>query len=405
MTATYPLLEAGDVLAYLRRSGLDRLLGDGPAEVRDVTGGNMNRVFVARAGGRGVAVKQAPPWVQVAGPDWPASPERIAAEARAYDYLTGLVPDVVPVVHAFDAPAYTLVMEDLSDLRVLRDVFVDGVRSGSAVGSAGAEPDAVVLGEAVGRFVGELTFATSDLGLASAERAALTAAAVNPDLCQLTLDVLLDEPYRPHEHNRFDPALGPDVAAMYANDALRVAVAELRYVFRTRAEALIHGDLHSGSVMVGRRDGAAVVKVFDPEFSFVGPIGFDLGLWWANLAIAAAAADAVGNPSLAAARQAGVDASWAAFSRVWRARWPARVDAGYPDAYLDAWLARIRREAVGFAGIEAVRRVAGYSHAADLTTLPDGVRVATQRRVLAAAVHWITDPPDLPVVSLVPEES
>lgn len=397
MTATYPLLEAGDVLAYLRRSGLDRLLGEGPADVRDVTGGNMNRVFVARAGGRGVAVKQAPPWVQVAGPDWPASPERIAAEARAYGYLTDLVPDVVPVVHAFDAPAYTLVMEDLSDLRVLRDVFVDGVR----LGSAGAEPDAVVLGEAVGRFVGELTFATSDLGLSSAERAALTAAAVNPDLCQLTLDVLLDEPYRPHEHNRFAPELRPDVETMYANDDLRTAVAELRYVFRTRAEALIHGDLHSGSVMVGRRDGADAVKVFDPEFSFVGPIGFDLGLWWANLAVAAAAADAVGNRELAAARQAGVDASWAAFERVWRTRWPSRLDTGYPDGYLDAWLARIRREATGFAGIETVRRVAGYSHAADLTTLPDGVRLATQRRVLAAAVQWITDPPALPFV---PEE-
>lgn len=392
MTATYPLLEAADVLGYLRRTGLDRLLGDGPAEVRDVTGGNMNRVFVARAGGRGVAVKQAPPWVQVAGPGWPASPERIAAEARAYGYLAELAPEVVPVVHAFDAPVYTLVMEDLSDLRVLRDVFVDG--------GSGDEPDAVALGRAVGRFVGELTFATSDLGLSSAERAALTVAAVNPDLCRLTLDVLLDEPYRPHEHNRFDPALRREVEAMYADETLRGAVAELRYVFRTRAEALIHGDLHSGSVMVGRRDGADVVKVFDPEFSFVGPVGFDLGLWWANLAIAAAAADAVGNPSLAEARQAGVDASWAAFSRVWRTRWPSRADTAFPDGYLDAWLARIRREAVGFAGIEAVRRVAGYSHAADLTTLPDGVRVATQRRVLAAAVGWITDPIDLPSVAL-----
>lgn len=396
MTATYPLLEAGDVVDYLRRSGLDRLLGDGRAEVRDVTGGNMNRVFVARAGGRGVAVKQAPPWVQVAGPDWPASPDRIAAEARAYGYLAGLVPDIVPVVHAFDASAYVLVMEDLSDLRVLRDVLVEGV--GAAAAGAPGEPDAVGLGEAVGRFVGELTFATSDLAMTATERAALTAAAVNPDLCQLTLDVLLDEPYRPHEHNRFDPALRADVEAMYADDALKVAVSELRSVFRSRAEALIHGDLHTGSVMVGRRDGADAVKVFDPEFSFVGPIGFDLGLWWANLAIAAAAARASGRTDLADARQAAVPASWDAFERVWRSRWPSRVDAAFADRYLDTWLARIRREAVGFAGIEAVRRVAGYSHAADLTTLPDDVRVPAQRRVLRAAVGWIVDPLDLPHV-------
>ncbi len=50
----------------------------------------------------------------------------------------------------------------------------------------------------------------------------------------------------------------------------------------THGEALIHGDLHTGSVMVG---GGRTVAI-DPEFAFYGPVGFDLGALWANAIIA-----------------------------------------------------------------------------------------------------------------------
>jgi len=49
--------------------------------------------------------------------------------------------------------------------------------------------------------------------------------------------------------------------------------------FLTRGEALLHGDLHTGSVMVTEVD-----NLCDrPEFAFFGPIGFDVGAILANL--------------------------------------------------------------------------------------------------------------------------
>ena len=48
--------------------------------------------------------------------------------------------------------------------------------------------------------------------------------------------------------------------------------------FVTSTEALIHGDLHSGSVMV--KEGSTFV--IDPEFAFYGPMGFDLGALLSN---------------------------------------------------------------------------------------------------------------------------
>lgn len=57
--------------------------------------------------------------------------------------------------------------------------------------------------------------------------------------------------------------------------------------FRERAQALIHGDLHTGSVMVTSDS----TQVIDPEFAFYGPMGFDIGAFLGNLILAFFAQD------------------------------------------------------------------------------------------------------------------
>lgn len=379
--SSYPLLVTGaDVLDHLDRVGLlERIGGRDDAAVAEVTAGNMNRVFVARGVAGGVAVKQAPPWVQVVGPEWPIDPERILAEARAYSRLSELGPDVVPEILHLDAERHTLVMEDLSDLTVLRDLVVGQLRE-LVAGRAPAPLDLVSVAESTGRFVGVLSSSTTREALGAAAHDDLIAESANPDLCALTLDVVLDEPYREHEHNSWRPAIADRVTALYADDEVHAAVAAIRAVFETRHEALLHGDLHSGSVMAGVRDGATITKVFDPEFSFVGPIGMDLGLFWANLAIAAEAARAVGGPvaeKLAGEREAAIDVSWNAFLDSW---------SGSGDS-----ADRIRDDAWRFAGVEAFRRVAGFSHAADIETLPDASADTATARVFDRARGWLVD--------------
>lgn len=55
----------------------------------------------------------------------------------------------------------------------------------------------------------------------------------------------------------------------------------------TNAQALLHGDLHTGSVFV-RKDST---KVIDPEFAFYGPMGYNVGNVMANLMFAWVNAD------------------------------------------------------------------------------------------------------------------
>ncbi|MEV6383972.1 S-methyl-5-thioribose kinase [Streptomyces sp. NPDC051773] len=362
----YRILETDDIPAYLRERGHWEDTGD--ITVREVSDGNVNRVFLASnaAGTRSLALKQALPWVRVAGPSWPLSPDRSDAEARAYEQLAKVAPDEIPAIHGYDPENHALVMEDLSDLEVLRTLLNEGASYGPHTSPQ------------IGRLVARLSFATSDFGMTSADRKALLAASVNPELCKITEDVVLSEPYIEHEHNHWHPGLDDLAAAFRADTVLRTEVADLRHAFMTSAQALLHGDLHSGSVMVGTREGAHVVRVFDPEFSFVGPIGFDLGLYWANALVSEERARARGTLTDHGDQ---LRLSWAAFETEFRRLWPTRVDTFFDDAYLDRFLARVWTESLGFAGTELVRRIIGFAHLTDLTTLDDPVP-ASRRALL-----------------------
>ncbi|MGW4242562.1 S-methyl-5-thioribose kinase [Nocardia sp. NPDC004722] len=369
MTEDYRILEPGDIPGYLRERGMfaGKPFADSDIDVHEVSDGNLNRVFIAthRGDGRSLAVKQALPWVRVAGPSWPMSPARATAEARAYRRVAAVAPETIPVVHGYDAENYALTMENLSDLRVLRTVLNEGGGFGGA-------------STAVGVFVARLAFATSDFGMSSAERKVLLAESVNPELCKITEDLVLAEPYVGHEHNHWHESVD-DLAAEYRADSrLRTEIAELRHTFMSGAQSLVHGDLHTGSIMIGERDGAEVVRVFDPEFSFVGPVGFDLGLYWGNVIVAESRARALGGTSTHTDE---IGRAWQAFESEFRALWPTRLDTFFDDAYLDRFLARVWSDALGYAGAEIIRRIVGFAHLSDLDSLPDP-GPATRRALL-----------------------
>ncbi|STV43952.1 5-methylthioribose kinase [Klebsiella pneumoniae] len=56
-------------------------------------------------------------------------------------------------------------------------------------------------------------------------------------------------------------------------------MAALKHRFFAHAEALLHGDIHSGSIFVAEGS----LKAIDAEFGYFGPIGFDIGTAIGNL--------------------------------------------------------------------------------------------------------------------------
>jgi 5-methylthioribose kinase len=74
----------------------------------------------------------------------------------------------------------------------------------------------------------------------------------NPDLCALTEQVIFSDPYAQAPLNRWtSPQLDEAAAGLRADTEAKAAISVLKRKFCSSADALIHGDLHTGSIMVG----------------------------------------------------------------------------------------------------------------------------------------------------------
>ncbi|SEP29190.1 S-methyl-5-thioribose kinase [Trujillonella endophytica] len=366
------------------------------ASVVEVGDGNLNLVFVVTdTSGRSLVLKQSLPHVRT-DPSWPMTRERSAREARILAAHRAVDPEHVPELLHFDPAAQVLAIEDLSDHVVWR-VALDG-------GDLHAEA-AVDLGV----YAARAGFGTSVLALGTAGHKAAVAAAMNPELSEITEDLVLTEPFVEHPHNVVLPANAADVAALAADPEVQAAVGRAKWAFMTRAEVLLHGDLHTGSVFVRAAAGGAPrsTRAFDAEFGAYGPLGFDVGMLWGNLVLAAARATARGQDARAAELLGLPAATWAAFEAEWRRLWPSRTDPRvFGDAVLEDLLARARADATAYAGAEVARRVIGFAKVSDVETLPEALRegavrgaLRAARELLLAAGRGRTDPAALSAVT------
>lgn len=377
-TYDYELLTPDSVTDYITsRPSLRELVDpDNSLEVREVGDGNLNLVFVVQDGdGRGLVLKQSLPYVRMVGPSWPFTPLRAAAEARAYEAHSRLAPDYVPAYYGFDESRFILAMADLSDHRVWRAALNDGERHPQAAAD-------------MGRYVARAAFGTSLFGVEAKELKRRVAAAINPDLCEITEDLVFTEPYIEHERNSFQPEIRPAVEALLRDSEMVGAMGELKYTFMTAAEALVHGDLHTGSVMVRRADGERPrsTRAIDLEFAYYGPVGFDIGALWGNYFLALARARVLGRDELASWLLQLPAETWSAFEEEFRCLWRDRVDPRvFNENFLERWLEKVRRDSAGFAGAKAARRIVGLAHVSDIETLPEEPRARACRAVLRAA--------------------
>ncbi|PRI10529.1 S-methyl-5-thioribose kinase [Leucobacter massiliensis] len=378
MSHEYAFLDAGNIADYLRsRAELrDRIDADRIASIREIGDGNLNLVFhVVDAEERGIILKQALPYVRMTGAGWPMTPERAAREADSLQAHFALTPELVVETVLYDPERYILALEDLSDHSVWRDALNRSEQHLDVARRLGAYVAAVAVG-------------TSILGRDRGEIAARIAETQNPELCTITEDLVFTEPVFDIGRNEVLPENAADAAELAADRAFAGAMAEAKWRFMTQAEALIHGDLHTGSVMVRGASGAVAesVKVFDSEFAFYGPVAFDLGALFANYAFAAARATALGESERAAWALSLVAETWRAFEAEYLRRAADWHETRLFDAaFAAARLERIRSEAFLFASAKMARRIVGAAKVRDIETLEPGLRAPAARGVLLAA--------------------
>lgn len=332
----------------------------------EIGDGNLNYVFrVADPGsGKSVILKQALPYAKVVGESWPLTLQRAQIEADALRKHGEFVPNLVPAVYATDAVLALTVMEDLSHLTIAREGLIQGE----------AYPK---LSTDIGEYLARTLFQTSDFALHPFEKKKLAAAFSNPELCKITEDLIFTDPFFDNETNDFEPELQAAVEALWANKALQLEAGKLKFSFLTEAEALLHGDLHTGSIFASDSE----TKVIDPEFAYYGPIGFDVGLFLANLIFQSLAR----NGDQRKVVYSHIERTWETFEARFTALWENNGIEAYQqtEGYREFIIEKIFRDALGFAGCELIRRTIGLAHVKDLDGIEDaGRRIELKKQAL-----------------------
>ena len=378
MADQYEFLTKDNITEYLSSKQVFAELIDANnlVEFKEVGDGNLNLVFIMKdSSGRGIVLKQALPYVRLVGPDWPMTPSRARIESETTIIHSRFAKDLVPEIYDYDPDRFIIAMEDLSDHVVWRGALNSGLRFDGVAGP-------------LGKYVAKTAFGTSIFGLGQEQHKLEAARAINPGLCLITEDLVFTEPYFENGRNSVLPSNEKDAQEL-ANDKEMVnEIGLLKYKFMTAAESLIHGDLHTGSAMIKCEDKkeAVSVKAIDSEFSFYGPIGFDLGALVANYTIAAARACALGNIEQMHWALSLGEQTWVEFEKEFRKLWPSRVDKRvFTDQLLEELIKTWRADTLGYAGAKMARRIVGLAKTSDIETLEPNVREGAARAVLQIA--------------------
>ncbi|MER8698015.1 S-methyl-5-thioribose kinase [Mesorhizobium sp. M0207] len=360
-------------------------------KVREVGDGNLNLVFIVEGAEGAAVVKQALPYVRLVGDSWPLPLKRSFFEYHALTRQQARAPGSVPDIYHFDEGQALIIMEYLSPHIILRRALIEGRQLPN-------------IATDIGLFMARTLFRGSDLHMATKDRKAdLALFADNVELCDITENLVFSDPYFDAKMNRHtSPQLDGIVAELRADRDLKVEAQRMKHIFAANAETLLHGDLHSGSIMVTDTE----TRMIDPEFAFYGPIAFDVGMLLANFWMAFFSQrghEQDGSRDAMRGYLLGVTVeTWsvfrAEFSHLWRtgrtgmlyqkSLFEDQGDRLGAEQALDHMLQSIWTDLLGFAGVEVHRRILGLAHNADFETIADpDLRARCEAKALKFGRH------------------
>lgn len=212
----------------------------------------------------------------------------------------------------------------------------------------------------------------------------------------MSIQVIYKDPFGPEllhrlkQNNResatWDCALDDKVMEFALNNELTLRRDELLEQFKNSRDALLHGDLHTGSIMVqvtldqqSKVNDSFDTKIFDAEFTLVGPIEFDIGVLMANFIVSIIVHwDSNNKYSLWMLNE---------LTELWNTVNLLQVQLNFPKE-----MKYYLRDILGQAGIEIFRRILGIAHLEDLTSLNTQVKNEKEIQALDIALKFLLLP-------------
>lgn len=354
------------------------------AELRgeEIGDGNINYIFrvIEDKTGKSVVLKQADKFLRSSGR--PLDLDRNRIEAEILKLEGEYAPEFVPKVYRYDDIMCVIVMEDISAYKNLRKELMSGKIFKN-------------FADEISSFLVDTLLPTTDLVLDRGEKKDRVQAFINKELCDISECLVFTEPYVNDRNRNIVIPENEEFVKKYLYDDLdlHVEAAKLKNNFMNNAQALIHGDLHSGSIFINQNG----MKVIDPEFSFYGPMGYDIGNVIGNLFFSLINRKYLMENGkekdefmnwLSLTIQNIFDMFVTKFHKKYRelVKDPLYVNEKFENWYLEQILA----DSVGSAGLEIIRRVVGDSKVMEVTSIEDTEkRVAVERELINIGIRFI----------------
>ena len=365
----YFLMKEEDVAGYVQHRYAGYFAPDAKLTVKEIGDGNLNYVFkvTEEATGKSMIVKQAGEALRISA-EMHVSTDRNRIESEILQLQDRLAPGSVPKIFGYDTVMCACAMEDLSDHALMRY--------------------ALMRHETFPRFADDIStymvntlLKTTDVVMEHKEKKALVKSFINPELCEITEDLVLMEPYNDIKgRNIVDPEIADFVKKeLYDDKALNLQVAKLKFEFMNNAQALLHGDLHTGSIFV-KQDST---KVFDPEFAFFGPMGYDIGNVVANLIFAYDNGVAYGDQAFCDWTLDTIRETIDLFIDKFRKEWDASVTEPMAkvEGFRETYLKSIMSDTAAYTGTELHRRTVGMAQVKDVNSIEDPEKRAHAKKL------------------------
>lgn len=261
------LLDIQSVKDYAKEI-LDIFDNDEELESSEIGDGNINYVFkvVGKVSKKSVVIKQADKLLRSSGR--PLDMNRNKIEVEMLKLQGKLSPKYLPEIYHYHENMYAVSMEDISDYKNLRKEMISGKIFEH-------------FSDNISSFLADTLLPTTDLVMDRAVKKEMVKTFTNIELCDISEDLVFTEPYYNYKNRNviIEQNLSYVEENIYGDMDLHSEVGKLRDYFMNHAQALIHGDLHSGSIFANSEG----IKIIDPEFAFYGPMGYDIGNVIGNL--------------------------------------------------------------------------------------------------------------------------
>jgi len=374
-------MRSDDVIEYIREKMPD-FFAEKELVCNEIGDGNINYVFRVKEkdGDRSLIVKHAD--VCFRNDTKQISVDRNRIEYEILQIQGSLCKDMVPQIYFYDPVMCCMVMEDIDPHKNLRYELIDHKTFST-------------FPQDITDFMVSTLIGTSDLVLEPEKKKELDKEFINPEMCEITERLVLEEPYKNKNGSNKITKGNEDFVEkqLYSDEALHLEVAKLKYTFQTKSQSLLHGDLHSGSIFV--KEGST--KVLDPEFAFYGPAGYDVGNVIAHMIFAWLNAEVtMADKTEKRTYQSWIESSVTTIIGSFQEKALAYLKEKCHDVvfasepFYKFYIQNIMVDTAGYCGLELIRRIVGSAKVKDITSLlSEEGRAMIERLCILYAKHLI----------------